>query len=67
MELTKATARTLQVTCYYPVYLVVATNYIYRLSRSGSPANLHIYTESTGESTSTGGENSHKVEQSLHH
>jgi hypothetical protein len=67
MELTKATARTLQVTCYYPVYLVVATNYIYRLSRSGSPANLHIYTESTAESTSTGGENSHKVEQSLHH
>lgn len=40
MALTKATARTLQVACYYPVYLVVVTNCIYRLSRSGSPANL---------------------------
>jgi len=40
MALTKATARTLQVACYYPVYLVVVTDCIYRLSRSGSPANL---------------------------
>ena len=55
MALTKATARIPQVACYYPVYLVVATSYTYRLSRSGSPANLissptifliylHIYT-----------------------